>query len=111
MFKKKTLNFWEEEDLFSPFLSSCKRRRLHTRHLPARASEKNRERERERERKKEETGRATTLPKGGVAKSEKIIVVPLFFCFQDDESGRVFETRDDDDFNGFLQQRVEKAFF
>ena len=101
---KKTLNFWEEEEedlFFLLFLSSFKRR-LHTHHLPARA-EKNRERERE---KKRRDGKSDALP--GVAKSEKI-VVPFFFCFQDDESGRV-ETRDDDDF-GFLQQRVEKAFF
>jgi len=61
------------------------------------------QREREREKNKE-TGRATRFPGSPPEK----IVVPFFFCFQDDESGRV-ETRDDDDF-GFLQ-RVEKAFF
>ena len=102
---KKTLNFGEEaeEDLFFLLFLSSFKRRLHTRHLPR--AEKNREREREK--KKRRDGKSDALPKG-VAKSEKI-VVPFFFCFQDDESGRV-ETRDDDDF-GFLQQRVEKAFF
>ena len=101
---KKTLNFGEEaeEDLFFLLFLSSFKRRLHTHHLPR--AEKNREREREREKKSD--GKSDALP--GVAKSEKI-VVPFFFCFQDDESGRV-ETRDDDDF-GFLQQRVEKAFF
>ena len=100
---KKTLNFWEEEeeDLFFSFSSLLFTSSSHT---PSSARGKE-QREREREKKKSD-GKSDALP--GVAKSEKI-VVPFFFCFQDDESDRV-ETRDDDDF-GFLQQRVEKAFF
>ena len=99
---KKTLNFWEEEeeDLFFSFSSLLFTSSSHT---PSSARGKE---QRERERKKKSDGKSDALP--GVAKSEKI-VVPFFFCFQDDESDRV-ETRDDDDF-GFLQQRVEKAFF